>query len=45
MGKDRRGKKVKKSKKEDFGKAEFYCSKCGHYFELDWETIWVLMDT
>jgi transcription elongation factor Elf1 len=41
------GKKKKKSKhnqKEDFGKAEFYCAKCYHRFEIDWETIWDIQE-
>ena len=41
------GKKKKKSKqkqKEEFGSAEFYCSKCEYRFEVDWETIWSIQE-
>jgi Fe2+ or Zn2+ uptake regulation protein len=44
MSKKRRGKKAKKAKQEDFGKAEFYCSNCGHHFEMDWERIWDIQE-
>ncbi|MFJ5718204.1 hypothetical protein [Neobacillus sp. NPDC093127] len=42
MGKKK--KKRKQSQKEDFGSAEFYCTKCDYRFEIDWETIWDIQE-
>lgn len=37
-------KKPKQKQKEDFGSAEFYCSKCDYKFEVEWETIWTIQE-
>jgi len=36
--------KKKKSKKINYGTAEFYCRHCDYRFEMDWEAIWEIQE-